>query len=100
MMAMSKSKYRDGSYIGQAVDATYGTVQVKVTVTAGQITAVDFLSYPDNRQHSIQVSGYALPILKQEAISTQSAQVDTVSGASYTSAAFIESLQSALTQAI
>jgi len=97
---VSQGKYRDGTYTGSAVDATYGTVQVAAVISSGKLTDVNFLSYPNDRQHSVQVSSYALPILKQEAIAVQSASVDAVSGASYTSAAFMESLGVALNQAL
>ena len=57
------------------------------------------VSYPDSDPKSSQISAVAIPSLEQQAMTAQSAQVDGVSGASYTSAAFAESLQSALTQA-
>lgn len=98
--AVAKGQYRDGTYTGSAVDATYGTVQVAAVISSGRLSDVNFLSYPNDRQHSVQVSSYALPILKQEAIAVQSASVDAVSGASYTSAAFMESLGAALNQAL
>ena len=85
---------------GAAADASYGTVQVAAIISSGRLADINFLSYPNDRQHSVQVSSYALPILRQEAIAVQSAKIDTVSGASYTSAAFIESLGSALNQAL
>jgi uncharacterized protein with FMN-binding domain len=97
---VSQGRYRDGTYTGAAADASYGTVQVAAVISSGRLADINFLSYPNDRQHSVQVSSYALPILKQEAIAVQSANIDTVSGASYTSAAFIESLGSALNQAL
>jgi len=96
----SQGQYRDGTYTGAAADASYGTVQVAAVITSGKLADINFLSYPNDRQHSVQVSSYALPILRQEAIAVQSAKIDTVSGASYTSAAFKESLGSALNQAL
>ena len=97
---VSQGQYRDGTYTGAAADASYGTVQVAAVITSGKLADINFLSYPNDRQHSVQVSSYALPILRQEAIAVQSAKIDTVSGASYTSAAFKESLGSALNQAL
>ena len=81
-------------------DASYGTVQVAAVIVSGKLSDINFLSYPSDRQHSAQLSSYALPILRQEAIAAQGASVDTISGASYTSAAFKESLNSALNQAM
>jgi len=97
---VNQGKYKNGTYNGSQADASYGIIQVQAVITNGKISDVKFLSYPNDRQHSLQVSNYAMPILKREAITAQSENVNTVSGASYTSAAFIESLGSALSQAI
>jgi uncharacterized protein with FMN-binding domain len=94
-----KGQYVDGSYTGSAADAYYGYVQVQVAVSGGKITDVQFLQYPNDRNTSRYINSQAMPILKSEAIQAQSAQVDGVSGASDTSAAFQESLASALSQA-
>ena len=98
--ATSQGKYRDGTYTGSAANASYGTVQVAAVITSGKLSDIKFLNYPSDRQHSMQLSSYVLPVLRQEAIAIQSEKVNTVSGASYTSAAFKESLSSALSQAI
>ncbi len=95
----SNLKWQDGTYIGDSVDAYYGNVQVSVKISADRITDITFLDYPQDRRTSLQKSDYAMPILKREAISAQSANVDTVSSVTYTSEAFIRSLSSALTQA-
>lgn len=92
--------YSDGQYTGQAADAYYGNVQVKAIIQNGKLTDIQFLDYPQDRSHSVRINQAALPILKQEAIQTQSAQVQIVSGATDTSQAFQESLGSALSQAI
>lgn len=97
---ISLGKYKDGEYTGSSADAFYGYIQVKVTVVQGKISKVDFLQYPNDRGHSIMINQYAMPILSQEAISAQSANVDVVSGATDTSVAFKQSLSSALNQAI
>lgn len=89
---------KDGSYTGDSVNAFWGNIQVKATISGGKLTDVAFLSYPNDRGHSIEVSQYALPILRKEAIQNQTAQVDIVSGATDTSNAFIQSLASALSQ--
>lgn len=91
--------YRNGQYVGDIVDAYYGNVQVKTVVSGGKITDVQFLDYPHDRNNSIRINTYAIPLLTSETISAQSANVDTISGASFTSGAFRESLASALAQA-
>ncbi|HEX8993791.1 MAG TPA: FMN-binding protein [Candidatus Paceibacterota bacterium] len=88
-----------GTYTGDVADAYYGNVQVSATVACGKITDVAFLQYPNDRSTSRQINSYAMPILRQEAIAAQSANVDAVSGATHTSQAFVESLSSALTKA-
>lgn len=91
--------FRDGSYTGNPADAFYGTIQVKAVISGGKITDVQFLQYPNDRRTSIEINTQAMPLLKQEAIQAQSAQVNGVSGASASSGAFVQSLQSALDQA-
>ncbi len=93
------SGYKDGTYTGDVTDATYGNVQVQTIITNGKIADVQFLQYPNDRRTSVEINSQAMPYLKQEAIQTQSSQVDIVSGATYTSQAFIQSLQSALVKA-
>lgn len=95
----TSSGYKDGSYTGIVTDAFYGPVQVQAIISAGKITDVIFLQYPNDRRTSIEINSQAMPFLKQEAIAAQSSQVDIVSGATQTSRAFIESLKSALDQA-
>lgn len=95
-----KGKYKDGTYTGDVVDANYGNVQVSATIVNGKITNVQFLDYPHDRSTSQKVNSRATPILASEAIQAQSANVDAVTGASFTSAAFVQSLQSALDKAV
>jgi uncharacterized protein with FMN-binding domain len=92
-------KYKDGSFTGSEADAFYGYIQVKAIITGGKLADVIFLQYPNDRRDSIQINEYAMPKLKQQAITTQSAKVDGVSGATDTSQAFIQSLGDALSQA-
>jgi len=94
----SQGTYRNGTYTGEAIDATYGIIQVKAVITEGKISDVVFLSYPNDRENSLRISTMAMPLLRQEAIAVQSEKVNSVSGASYTSAAFKKSLASALSQ--
>lgn len=95
----AQGAYKDGTYIGDTANAFYGNMQVKVTIRGGKITDVAFLQYPNDRGQSIMINQRAMPILKQEAIAAQNAQVDTVSGATDSSQAFRESLAQALSQA-
>jgi len=94
----STGQYKDGTYTGAVADAFYGNLQATVTIQGGAITDVTFPQAPSNG-HSGQVSAQALPLLRQEAIAAQSANVNIVSGATQTSDAFNQSLASALTQA-
>jgi uncharacterized protein with FMN-binding domain len=80
---------------GNGYDVSYGTVQVRVTWTGSRITDVRALSLPQGGRSS-DISNYAAPQLHREAIAAQSARIDTVSGASYTSAGYARSLQSAI----
>jgi uncharacterized protein with FMN-binding domain len=91
--------FKDGTYTGSVADAYYGSVQVEVTISAGKITAVKFLQYPDTHATSVVINQQAMPYLEQEAIQAQSAKVQLISGATFTSQAFIQSLNSALSQA-
>lgn len=93
------SVYRDGSFIGSEADAYYGIIQVKATITNGKISDIEFLQYPNDRRTSQRINSVVMPWLQQEAIQTQDARVDIISGATLTSEAFIRSLQSALTSA-
>jgi len=92
-------RYTDGSYTGTPTDAYYGTVQVKAVIQNGKIADVVFLQHPSMHENSVFINGQAMPLLTQEAIKAQSAQVDGVSGATFTSQAFKESLASALVKA-
>lgn len=97
--APTHSGYKDGQFTGNSADAYYGNIQVRVTISGGKITDVQFLDYPQDRSTSRMINSQAMPYLKQEAIQAQSAQVDIVSGATDSSLAFRQSLQSALNQA-
>lgn len=95
----SAGTYKDGTYTGSTADAIWGNVQVQVVIQQGKITSVKFLDYPHDRNRSIEINHYADPILCNEAIQAQSANVDLVTGATDTSEAFIQSLTDALSQA-
>ncbi len=84
---------------GAAWPTIYGPVQVQVTVDAGKVTAVKALQYPQESQRDYEINSYAIPQLNSEALAAGSAQIDAVSGATYTSQGYIGSLQSALNKA-
>lgn len=96
---VSSAGLKNGEYTGDVTDAYYGNVQVKIVTSGGKIIDVQFLDYPHDRRTSEMINSQAMPMLKQEAITAQNAQVDIVSGATQTSLAFKQSLQSALNKA-
>ena len=81
---------------GASVDTQYGPVQVQLRVSAGRVVAATAIDYPRDRGQSRQISATALPLLASEAVAAQSARIDTVSGATYTSDGYRRSLQAAL----
>lgn len=83
---------------GDAASTPYGPVQVKVTSSGGQIVDVEVVQAPWSNAQDQQINGYALPILVQETLDAQTANIDMVSGATYTSNGYVTSLQSALDQ--
>lgn len=83
---------------GEAADTRYGPVQLKVTFSGKKITNIDVVQYPTESGRDMEINSYALPILNQEAMSAQSAQIDAVSGATFTSDGYTQSLQSAIDQ--
>jgi uncharacterized protein with FMN-binding domain len=94
-----KGQYKDGSYTGNATDAFFGIVQVKAVIKGGKLVDVQFLQYPNDVPNTIAISERSIPILKQEAIRIQGANVDIISGATQTTEGFQISLASALLQA-
>jgi len=89
----------DGTYTGDAVRTRYGNVQVQITVSGGVITEVQVPQYPNSNREDQQINARALPVLISETTSAQSASIRMVSGATYTSQGYTQSLQSALDQA-
>jgi len=88
-----------GTYTGTAIQTRYGAVQVQVTISNGKITGVTTLRAPSGDPHSSSISAAATPVLASEALTAQSAKIDTLSGATFTSQGYLASLQSALDQA-
>ena len=84
---------------GEAVSTQWGPVQVELTVQDGEITAVDVVQYPQGNHEDVEINSYAIPVLVQETLDQQSADIDMVSGATVTSTGYVQSLQSALDQA-
>jgi uncharacterized protein with FMN-binding domain len=81
---------------GDVVGTRFGDVQVRLVESGGKIVDIQALQLPFDRSRSRQISQYSEPILHDEALQAQSANIDTVSGATYTSLAYSKSLQSAL----
>jgi uncharacterized protein with FMN-binding domain len=87
------------SVTGPVVHTQWGPVQVQVTVESGKLSDVSVLQYPNGNPRDQQINDYALPILVQESLDAQSANIDMVSGATVTSDGYLQSLQGALDQA-
>jgi uncharacterized protein with FMN-binding domain len=86
-----------GTYTGNAVDVGYGIVQVKITVANGKITDAQAVQAPNGRND--RYTNMSVPVLRQRTLAAQSANINGVSGASYTSYGWYTSLVSALKQA-
>ena len=85
-----------GTYDGVVVQTRFGAVQVQITVSSGTITDVTALQLTDAERKSVQISNRAAPLLRAEVLAAQSAGVQTISGATVTSVAYLNSLQAAL----
>jgi len=85
-----------GTATGAAIATQYGAAQVRVTVRNGKIVKLEALALQGNDPRSVQISGSAAPVLQQEVLAKQTAAVDAVSGATFTSASYMQSVQSAL----
>ncbi|MBC2903489.1 FMN-binding protein [Streptomyces cupreus] len=95
--AQGGSSGQAGTVTGDAVQTQYGPVQVRLTVSGGKVTKVEAVQAPSGGR-STEVTNTAVPRLNQAALATQSAEIDAVSGATYTSSGYKQSLQSALDQ--
>jgi len=96
----STSSIKDGNFLGSKESNQYETIQVAIVVSSGKITKIDVpvLNYTEGGR-SIQIVEYSLPILKQRAIQSQSADIEYVSGATKISNSFMDSLASAIQSA-
>jgi uncharacterized protein with FMN-binding domain len=81
---------------GAAEDTRYGPVQVQITLSGGRITYATAIDYPQASGRDQEINSIAIPQLNAEVLQAQNAQIDTVSGATYTSDGYARSLQSAL----
>lgn len=85
-----------GTFKGDVIDTRYGPVQVEITTSGGKLKAVRVLQVPSENGRDREIAGFAVPQLTQEALKAGNAHIDAVSGATYTSEGYIQSLQSAL----
>ncbi|MFG2637284.1 FMN-binding protein [Streptomyces sp. NPDC048362] len=90
---------RSGTVTGDTVQTRWGPVRVRVTLQDGRLTDVNAVDYPQGNPRDQEINSYALPQLRREALAAQSADIDMVSGATYTSDGYRRSLQSALDSA-
>lgn len=88
-----------GNFKGDTSQTRWGPVQVQVTLTDGKITDVTTLKYPNGDRRSQSISSQVIPWLQDEVLQVQSAQINGISGATYTSGGFKSSLASALQKA-
>ncbi|WP_034271437.1 FMN-binding protein [Actinospica robiniae] len=95
----SSKKTVSGTFTGSEVDTRYGPVQVQAVLSDSKLTNVNVLEVPDNGSYEDQIVSIALPELKSEALSAQSSNIDIVSGATFTSEGYAQSLQAALDKA-
>jgi len=91
--------YKDGTYAGTTVTHRYGSVTVTVTISGGKITNVSAQALDGGDRRSQSIDTQAVPMMKTEVLSANSASVSTIGGATYTTTAYITSLQSALAKA-
>lgn len=96
---VATSGYADGTFVGSAEFTKWGDLQVQATISGGQLVAVDVVQAPDDRK-SEGINNRAVPSLSTQALSLQDANIDNVSGATWTSRTYKASLQSALDQAL
>jgi len=93
------SSTASGTFAGDTAQTQFGPVQVQIVVTNGKIADVTALQLTNRDGRSVSISQQAAPILRQETLQAQSAQIQSVSGATYTSEGYITSLQSAIDKA-
>ncbi len=98
-VAAGDVEYKDGVYVGPRVENIKGGYQAQVTIANGVITAVDPVEAGTSDPESLRVNAFAVPTLVERVLEAQSADVEFVSGSSFTSPAFTESIAGALEEA-
>ena len=86
----------DGTYDGSVVNTRFGTVQVQAVIAGGKITDVIAVKLTDADRRSISISQQVAPMVRSEVLTAQSAHVANISGGTYTTQGYLQSLQSAL----
>jgi len=94
----STVKYADGTWTGTELSEPWGPFEVQVVVSGGKITSVNVVESPGDR-HSSRINNVAVPLLNESTLAKQSANIDMVSGATWTSDSYATSLQAALDKA-
>jgi len=89
----------NGTFNGATAQTQFGPVQVQIVVQNGKITSANAIKYPSGNQRDVLIANYAVPQLNAEAVQAQSAKISMVSGATYTSDGYLQSLQSAIDKA-
>ena len=90
------SGLKSGSFTGQTSAHPYGNVQVQVVISGGKITDIKTIQYPNGHQQSVFINSQAIPLLREEVLQAQSAQINIIGGATFTSQGYAQSVQSAL----
>ena len=87
-----------GVFTGPTIEMEYGPVQVAIDVQGGKIVDIKALQYPVDRPRSQFINEQAVPLLRSEVLQAQNANINVISGATFTTNAFVESLQAAIGQ--
>lgn len=98
-VSLGSGSTRSTSVDGPAVNTRFGPVQVRLQVQGGKVVSAEAIDYPQSNRRDVQINAHAVPVLNSEAVDAQSANIDTVSGATYTSVGYRQSLQAALDSA-
>ena len=93
---MQATTLKDGTFSGDVDTNQFGNVEVSITVSGGKISSVNLIQIPDEDPRSKQISEFATQQLVEATITNQTSDLDTISGATYTSLGYINSLKSAI----
>jgi uncharacterized protein with FMN-binding domain len=99
LMLTAGNAYSDGTFTGPVTDAYWGPMQIQAVIQNGQLVNIGVIQWPNDRRTSVRINQEAIPLLRDEVVQAQSANVDIISGATLTSQAFIQSIAGALRQA-